>query len=656
MSVYSVNQKVLEANGNVTGTSGAAAGKSNAAIAAEFLSLLSRNGIQVSGDTLTVNTTLANHVGNTAIPPKPAAKPLDKPTPRPAENTAAPVPQNPAPPPAAPTVTERPTTSEKAPGRESASADSAAPVKPSSNSDADNDKTDEDSTVTVPSETQVTAAPPPVSQPAVQSPVAADTAVETSPVENPQQAGDGAPTNAAPQAKITAPMDEGQVEGQTARPVTPSLSQPASATESTTTTPVTDADVAPQIAAPTDDAAAIPLDDVIDQAAMSPIPVDNGKKADTVADTAVLDQLVAAAPRPAKPAATHPTAAVPADATADADASAPTPASHDATAKTTTDLAARQAAELARQLDGNEAQIRVKVKVTDADGTAIPVVKPDANTTTPTLNSPVQGKPVTGEQPLTPTQPQAQNQNQGQQSGQHPSGQNGNPATMLAGQNAPLNGVQDPRQILPEGQKFPNQLKDAEGLVQPSLSSGAGSSQPTAGQPGAAPLGVQFGEMAGRTQASPLAQAPRTAPQMQQQVMEQLHVQIQKQVSEGKDLIKVQLRPAELGRIEIRMEVSSDGKVMAHVVADNKDTLQLLQRDQSGLEKALRDAGLDVNSNALSFSWRGDQQQGNNAQDGRPGRRGPRIKTGTDATTDAIIAQQEAARAARNRSGVDIKV
>lgn len=651
MSVYSVNQKALEANGNVTGTSGAAAGKSNAAIAAEFLSLLSRNGIQVSGDTLTVNTTLANHVGNASIPPKPAAKP----TPRPVEKTAAPVPQNPAPPPAAPTVTERPTAPEKTPGRESASADSAAPVKPSSNSDTDNDKTDEDSVVTASPVPQVTAAPPPVSQPAVQSSVTADTAVETSPVENPQQAGDGAPTNAAPQAKITAPMDEVPVEGQTARPVAPSPSQPAASAEPTVTTPV--ADAAPQITASADDAAAIPLpDDVIDQAAVSPIPVDNGKKADTVADTAVLDQLVAAAPRPAKPAATHPTAAVQADTDTNASAPTPTPASHDATAKTTTDLAARQAAELARQLDGSEAQVRVKVKVTDADGATIPVAKPDANTATPTLNSPVQGKPVTGEQPLTPTQPQAQNQNQGQQSGQHPSGQNGNPATMLAGQNAPLNGVQDPRQILPEGQKFPNQLKDAEGLAQPSLTSGAGSPSSTPGQPGAAPLGVQFGEMAGRNQATPLAQAPRTAPQMQQQVMEQLHVQIQKQVSEGKDLIKVQLRPAELGRIEIRMEVSSDGKVMAHVVADNKDTLQLLQRDQSGLEKALRDAGLDVNSNALSFSWRGDQQQGNNAQDGRPGRRGPRIKTGTDATTDAIIAQQEAARAARNRSGVDIKV
>ena len=86
----------------------------------------------------------------------------------------------------------------------------------------------------------------------------------------------------------------------------------------------------------------------------------------------------------------------------------------------------------------------------------------------------------------------------------------------------------------------------------------------------------------------------------------QIAVQIQKAVSEGVDHIRIQLKPAELGRVEVKLEVTEDGRAMAVVTADRSDTLDLLQRDARGLQQALEDAGLRTDSNSLSFNLRGE--------------------------------------------------
>ena len=81
--------------------------------------------------------------------------------------------------------------------------------------------------------------------------------------------------------------------------------------------------------------------------------------------------------------------------------------------------------------------------------------------------------------------------------------------------------------------------------------------------------------------------------------------------------VTIQLRPDELGRIDVRMEVGKDGQVSAHIRADKPETLDLLQRDARGLERVLQDAGLRTDGNSLSFGLRGDngaQGQGS----GRP--------------------------------------
>ena len=89
---------------------------------------------------------------------------------------------------------------------------------------------------------------------------------------------------------------------------------------------------------------------------------------------------------------------------------------------------------------------------------------------------------------------------------------------------------------------------------------------------------------------------------------DQVAVQIAKVAENGLDRIRLQLRPAELGRVEVQMEVGQDGRLHALITADRPDTLQTLQRDARLLEQALQNAGFDLGSGDLSFRQGGDRQ------------------------------------------------
>lgn len=86
----------------------------------------------------------------------------------------------------------------------------------------------------------------------------------------------------------------------------------------------------------------------------------------------------------------------------------------------------------------------------------------------------------------------------------------------------------------------------------------------------------------------------------------------------GKNHFEIRLDPPELGRIEVRLDVDRDGNVTSRMIADRADTLDLLRRDVSGLERALQDAGLKTSDNGLQFSLRdqsAQQQQAGRASD-----------------------------------------
>ena len=71
----------------------------------------------------------------------------------------------------------------------------------------------------------------------------------------------------------------------------------------------------------------------------------------------------------------------------------------------------------------------------------------------------------------------------------------------------------------------------------------------------------------------------------------------------------LRLDPPELGKVDVRLTVDDAGKAQASLAVEKPQTLELLQKDSSSLERALKDAGLDLSQNGLNFSLKGQQQQ-----------------------------------------------
>jgi flagellar hook-length control protein FliK len=87
---------------------------------------------------------------------------------------------------------------------------------------------------------------------------------------------------------------------------------------------------------------------------------------------------------------------------------------------------------------------------------------------------------------------------------------------------------------------------------------------------------------------------------------EQIAIQIQKGLGAGADKISIKLHPENLGRVEVKLEVTKDGHLAASISADKPHTLDLLKQDSRILERALQEAGLQTNSDSLSFSLSGN--------------------------------------------------
>jgi len=108
------------------------------------------------------------------------------------------------------------------------------------------------------------------------------------------------------------------------------------------------------------------------------------------------------------------------------------------------------------------------------------------------------------------------------------------------------------------------------------------------------------------------AHTARQAPS--QQVQQQVAVSIRNAASEGVDKISVQLRPEHLGRVDVKMEIGQDGRIQGVIQADTRETLDMLRQDSRALQQALKDAGLNADSQSFTFEHRnegGQSQEGN---------------------------------------------
>lgn len=129
-------------------------------------------------------------------------------------------------------------------------------------------------------------------------------------------------------------------------------------------------------------------------------------------------------------------------------------------------------------------------------------------------------------------------------------------------------------------------------------------------------------------------------------------VEIVAQAKAGGNRFEIRLDPPELGRIDVRLEVDKNGQVTSHLRVDRVETLDMLRRDASTLERALQDAGLKTSDNALNFSLRDQSAQQNAREQNTPN---SQTYVAADDTAPAVGGAQVSAWATR-LGGIDIRV
>ncbi|MGL5446655.1 MAG: flagellar hook-length control protein FliK [Rhabdaerophilum sp.] len=102
--------------------------------------------------------------------------------------------------------------------------------------------------------------------------------------------------------------------------------------------------------------------------------------------------------------------------------------------------------------------------------------------------------------------------------------------------------------------------------------------------------------------------------------LQMLPIEIGMQAMRGVTKFQIRLDPAELGRVDVQLEIKEDGQVKANLVVDRVETLAMLKRDASTLQQAFEQAGLRQSADGLQFSLRGEGQQREGQRDGEPRR------------------------------------
>ncbi len=132
-----------------------------------------------------------------------------------------------------------------------------------------------------------------------------------------------------------------------------------------------------------------------------------------------------------------------------------------------------------------------------------------------------------------------------------------------------------------------------------------------------------------------------------------LAVEIVARSQDGSKRFEIRLDPPELGRVDVRLDVDQAGKVTSRLVVERAETLDLLRRDASQLERALQHAGLNTEG-GLEFSLR-DQSFANRDQQ-RDGGQTSRLIIPEEEAVATAAAQRGYGRMIGLGGGVDIRI
>ena len=137
--------------------------------------------------------------------------------------------------------------------------------------------------------------------------------------------------------------------------------------------------------------------------------------------------------------------------------------------------------------------------------------------------------------------------------------------------------------------------------------------------------------------------------------MSGLALEIAASAHSGKSRFEIRLDPADLGRIDVRIDVDRNGLVTSHLTVEKPETLSMLRQDAPQLQRALDDAGFKTGDGGLQFSLRDQSSSGQNSGNDT-GRNAQRLIISEDDTIPAPVAGRSYGRMLGSSSGVDIRV
>jgi flagellar hook-length control protein FliK len=178
------------------------------------------------------------------------------------------------------------------------------------------------------------------------------------------------------------------------------------------------------------------------------------------------------------------------------------------------------------------------------------------------------------------------------------------------------------------------QAEPADG-VQP-----AGAVQQPGPSPAASATAPQFSVIASSSAAVPL---------------NGLALQIAVTAQSGRSRFEIRLDPAELGRIDVRIDVDRHGQMTSHLTVEKPETLAMLRQDAPQLQRALDNAGFKTGDNGLQFSLRDQSSSGQNGGD-QAHRNAARLIVSEDDGVAAAMAGRSYGRLSGSGGGVDIRV
>ncbi|HEY3696967.1 flagellar hook-length control protein FliK [Phenylobacterium sp.] len=194
---------------------------------------------------------------------------------------------------------------------------------------------------------------------------------------------------------------------------------------------------------------------------------------------------------------------------------------------------------------------------------------------------------------------------------------------------------------------------DTPEAADPQSAAGDGS-QPRSQPPGQAP--------AAPLTSAPAMAAPAVALRGAPETVANLAAQILKKLDGRSTRFDVELDPAGLGRVDVRLEIGAHGRMSAAMAFDNPQAAQELRSRSGELARALEQAGFDV-SGGLSFDVAGDPgQSGRGAprdQNDNAGSawRGRAFQAALDASAEADTGPSGGLNLRRRLlAGVDIKI